>query len=346
MSQISTGSQTSFAISEIARNECRADGTAINAGYSEKSKTLIGGLTDSVKEFFGSYNDTSQFCSAYNNNEFSFATSQAYERQPLVDMAVQFNSCMQIASQSRFAVWIKRNGPAEVVFHGRFFTSGSTGITLNASVTYDGVKCYRPSRNGETEYVRGSELRITNEFTLTCRRQGTETNQAVVYRAANILVQFNGEPYPITLEADRVFLEPQEGPKSAVEANALIAELQGRISSATEENATLGSQIQALSSRRYFPRIAYVGQHHRTLSGARVVTTVPSEPDGAIIQFGCSFKDLPGGGRLDGRNGPQRRILGERMASRVCKKTHTWYFLGHEEGNNCGYDAYLFVCER
>ncbi|WP_395773200.1 hypothetical protein [Agrobacterium pusense] len=347
MASVSADSQTAFAIETVARNECRSDGTAINAGYSEGSKSLIDGLTSSAKNIFGSYASTSAFCSAYKEGKFSYATSASYNRTPLEAMAAQFNSCMKNARDYRFAVWSAMSGPSEVIYHGVFYPTGASALKFRLNASAVNAECVMPGSRGEKR-LRGREVEVSNEFSIVCRRNGRQEENATVYGPAEVTVWFNGERYPTVMVADRVFLDPQGGPTSTEQAKAEISALQTALAAAKAETATARSDAERLRARSFFSRVAYVGQHNASFLGTQIVQdSAPRDPSGAIIHYGCAFRDYPGRARLDGRNENDRKILGDRMGEKVCGKAPVaWQFMGHQEGNECGYDAFSFVCEK
>lgn len=347
MSQYDSNAQTAYAIEEIAKNECNSDGTAINVGYSDKSKSLLGGLTDSARNIFGSYAKTSQFCSDFKSGKFAFYTEASFERKPLKDMATQFNACMQIASNYNYAIWNSSNGPSETVFHGQYFVTGNSGVFFNVLATYNGAKCFMPDENRELKFPSGSQKKVVNEFTLICRRAGTNTADATLYNDANVLVFFNGQPYPISMPSDKVYKQPGGGPKTAREAQGKISSLTSQVDFLTKKNKDLIADLETQKSKKYYSRIAYVGEYDIGYLGNGISRdVVPVDQNGAIIHFTCGFRDIPSGGRYDGRNAGDRKILGDKMQERICSsKAGYWVYLGHTEGNNCGYDSYIVNCE-
>lgn len=347
MSQFNSDAQTAYAIEEIAKNECNSDGTAVNVGYSDKSKSLLGGLTDKARNIFGSYSKTTEFCSDYKSGKFSFYTSASYERKPLKDLASQFNACMQIASNYNYAIWNSSNGPSETVFHGQYFVAGNSGVFFNVLATYNGAKCYMPDKSREVIFPSGSQKKVINEFTLICRRNGTYTADAIMYNDANVLVFFNGQPYPISMPADKVFRQPGNGPKTSREALGSISNLSSQVDFLTRKNKDLMAELETQKSKKYYSRIAYVGEHDIGYLGLGISRdVVPIEQNGAIIHFTCGFRDAAGRGRYDGRNEADRQKLGDKMQERICaSKPGFWVYMGHAEGNNCGYDSYIVNCQ-
>lgn len=346
MTSVSTASYTKLVIEAVARNECRSDGTSINAGYSDSSQSLLGMASEAL-QITGSYNSTSEFCSAYKEGRINFNNSDSYDRKPIEAMAIQFNSCVATARDYRIALTSTRNGPGEVVYTGVFFRSGQASLTFNLNVSANGATCTLSGPSGGRA-LRGREITVENEFSVSCIREGREEGDVVLYKAADINLWFNGRQYPTSMLADRVFIYP-EGPTSATEAKAIVDAARAEVEATKSTNAKLISEISILKNKVYYSRVAYVGEHNANFFGTPVVVnTEPSAIDGSIIHYSCDLRNYQGR-RLDGRNNSDRKILGDRMANRVCgdsQKVKGWVFMGHQEGNNCGYDAYSIVCEK
>lgn len=184
-------------------------------------------------------------------------------------------------------------------------------------------------------------------FNLSCRRQSRADGSDTIFDAAYVIVSMDGEPYPFTLKADRIFGEPVVGIASAQEAAEKIAELERKLSQAS-------SLSDDLKARRYFARIAYTGDSQKAISRQRIIEPGTVSDGIEAIRFGCDFR-----GRLKPEsNNEHRRQLGLKMGEKVCGKPENvanWRYIGHHNGNeasegllgiaySCQADYYLFTC--
>lgn len=238
--------KTNFYLGTVYNEVCGSSEREYNLGFTSKVTTILETLplaSESMSKFGAKSNK--QFCDKYEKESLSQQNIKYVSKQIMTNAHENFNTC--ISNWNDFGVAISHHivDPSKVLFGVKI--KNNTDFKVNGIHASGGFSCRLPVGRKMVEVNQDTILKIKEDFSMTCTREGEPQNGDLLYPAASISLGNNILPlYSVKISADNIL-----GLNTLNENRKYISELQKQLEQIKIANDNLLLKLQGISAQSF-----------------------------------------------------------------------------------------------
>lgn len=307
--------QRNFYLGTIYNEVCNSSEREYNLGFSNKTTTLLKNIP-LASDFMGEFGAKSnkQFCEKYEKETLAHQNTKYKTKQIMSNAHENFNACLSNWNEFGVAISHQIVDPSKVLFGVKI--KRNTEFKINGIHASGGFSCRLPVGRKMVEVNQNSIIKIKEDFSMTCTREGLPQNGDLFYPTASISLGNNILPlYNAKIGADNIL-----GLNTLNESKVYITELQKQLEQIKTANDNLHLKLQGISVQSFPFYFGEKNQWNHNALGTR---------------FGCEhWKHKP--------QSYWEPIVVKRLCPNATKFTIRKIY--SHSGNECGYNYFTLAC--